>query len=256
MIDFPSSMKLVIKSPLVFIFSLLKWSLLFVLIAVVRIFAVREYSSFSILLSECIKSVCIYFPAIYSLSFLETLISLMKNNNKSFLPIAVILIPLLLLVLTLQPFMYSYLRVLSLQSTLFTSNTVDASSSISHFLQTSSTLNSFLRQVYLILDDFRQAYFEGFLQYLLLSFAYVFFLFSLSIFTIKARWKGFNLLAFLLTFRIFILLYSVMNCPEAELYFFWFSTNQLKGFPTCIISIVVSSLICFYGFFSRVKKVF
>jgi len=249
-------MKLFIQSPLVFILRLLKWSLIFAFVALVKIFALQEYAGFLVLLAECAKSVCVFLPAIYSLSFVDALVFLMKKKNKSFWSIATILIPLLLVILLLQPFLYSHLKTLSLQNSSFALSTASDSSSVSHILQTSSTLNSFTKQVYLLLDDFRQAYFEGYLNYLFLSFTYIFFLFSLSIFTIKARWNCFNLLTFLLAFRLFILLYNTMNSSEAEFYIFWFSSNQLKGVPTYLISIGASSLIYFYGIVSRSKKVF
>lgn len=248
-------MKLFIKSPIIFVLGLLKWSAIFAFVALVRVFALQEYSSFLILLSQCVSSICICFPAICSLTFIDTLFFLMKNKNKSFCSIATILLPFLLVILLLQPFLYSCLQSLSLQSSNATSAIISNASSISHFLQASYSLNSFIRQVSLILDDFRQAYFEGFLRYLFLSFTYLFFLFSFSIFTIKARWKGFNLLTFFLMLRVFVLLYSMMNSAEMELYIFGFSSNQLKGVPSYIVSIVASSLIYCYGIVSRSKKV-
>ena len=245
-------MKLFIKSPIVFVLRLLKWSLIFAFVTTIKVFALQEYSGFFVLFSRCAESICVSFPAIYSLSFMDALVFLMKKKNKSFLPIALILFPLLLVVLVLQPLLYSYLKVLSLQSIDVSSSI--ASSSILQFLQVSSVLSSFTKQLYFMLDDFRQAYFEGYIYYLFFSFTYVFFLFSLSIFTTKARWNFFNLLIFFLTFRFFIFLYNVMNSADAELYIVWFSSNQLKGVSSYIISIGISSLIYFYGIVSRVKK--
>lgn len=250
-------MKLFVKSPLIFIFRLLKWSAIFAFVALIKILALKEYSGFLVLLSECAKWVCVSFPAIYSLSFLDVLVVLMKHKNKSLLPIAMTLIPLLCVVLLLQPFLYSQLQLLaSLESSHLVSSNMDSFLLVSNFSEQSYTLSSFIKQVYFMLDDFRQAYFEGYLQYLFLSITYVFFLFSLSSFTVEARWNFFNFLMFFLAFRLFILLYSIMNSAEAELYIFWFSSNQLKGIPSYIIGIGASSLLYLYGIVLRSKKVF
>lgn len=245
-------MKLFIKSPIVFTLKILKWSLIFAFVSIIKTFAFQEYSGFLLMLSGCVKSVCISFPAIYSFAFMDTLVFLMKEKNKSPLPIVTLIVPFLLVLLLLQPFLYSYVQTLFVQSP----DTIQATSSYSLFFEQFLSLKIFLKQVYLVLDDCRQAYFEGFLYYLFFSFAYVFFLFSLAVFTINARWRMFNLLLVILAFRIFVLLYSVMNAHEAEFYIFSFSTNQFRGIPTLIIIIGTSSLIYLYGIASRYKRVF
>ena len=245
-------MKLFIKSPLVFIVTLTKWGLVFFSVALLRILALKEYSGFFDLFYSGVVAVCVLFPAIYSLSFMDTLVFLMRKRNTSFLPLLTIIFPLVLLILFLQPLLYSYLHAVSLQSSTFISTTT--STSASQFLQLPFILNLFIKQVFFMLDDFRQAYFTGYLRYLFLSFSYVFFLFSFSIFTIKAHWQLFNLLSFLLVFNLFVFLYNVMNAPGSELYVFWFSSNALKGLPSQIITVGASSLIYFYGIASRFKK--
>jgi len=114
-------------------------------------------------------------------------------------------------------------------------------------------LKSLLMELSQVLDDSRQTYFEGYKYHLFFSLSYVLFLLSLSLLTIKVKWKFFSFFIILLFLRVFIYLYCVMNFPSHELFVLTFSTYQLRGIPTYIITIGLSSLLSLYGIISRLK---
>lgn len=243
-------MKLYMKSPLVFLLKIFKWSLVFVFILAIKIAVNSEYQGFILFISECAKMLCIFFPAIYSLAFLSSLSFLMERNNKSYLSIFTILIPLIPIVIFLQPFLYSFTSSLQEYNSSFSQVN---SFSINRFMEPHIVLKSLLMELSQVLDDSRQTYFEGYKYHLFFSLSYVLFLLSLSLLTIKVKWKFFSFFIILLFLRVFIYLYCVMNFPSHELFVLTFSTHQLRGIPTYIITIGLSSLLSLYGIISRLK---
>lgn len=240
--------KLFLKYPLVFMVKIAKWSLIFALMIAIRVVLLSHFVDFTSFLLDVSKTVCIFFPAISTLSFMDTLVVLMKEKNTSYMPFLAILVPLLFVNIALQPLLYS------LTQNIPTSQLQKASNiSISAFVEPASHLKTFVKNVYVVLDDARQAYFEGYASYLFFALSYVAFLFSFSIFTLKARWNLFNLFILFLFLFAFIKLYNIMNALEDQLYIFSFSTNQLKGIPTYIITIGISAFLYLYGLFFRLK---
>lgn len=242
-------MKLCVKSPLVFIVKTLKWGLIFALVVAVKAIMLQEIPSFLALLAECAKTVCISFPVIYSFAFMDTLLFLMEKDKASVLSSLTLLVPILLLVLLLQPFLYSVTqKIVGLDATFFTNT------HLSRFIEPAFSLKELVKEVYYMADDCRQAYFEGYKYYLFFTLAYLYFLFSLTTLIFNARWKLFTFLFMLIILRILIALYSIMNIPDMQMYIFSFSTNQLKGSPTYIIIIGISSIIYLYGILSSKRK--
>lgn len=242
-------MRLCVQSPLVFLVKILKWSLLFALIVILKAVILQEIPSFLTLLAECAKTVCISFPVLYSLAFMGTLGFLMKKERASICSSLTLLIPLVLIVLFLQPFLYSVTqRIVGLDASLFPNTPMN------HFIEPAFSLKELAKEVYHMSDDWRQAYFEGYRYYLFFTLAYLYFLFSLATLIFNARWKLFNYLFILIILRALIALYSIMNNPDYQIYIFSFSTIQLSGIPTYIIMVGLSSIIYLYGILSSKRK--
>lgn len=244
-------MKLYVKSPLVFLLKILKWSLILSIVILIRILVASSSSSFSPIFFEYIRALCVVFPVIYSVAFLEALFFLVEKSNKSWAPLMTLFVLLALVAFLLQPLLYS----LS-QNIVSIDTTGGVNLSLNKFLTPTYMLAEFLREVFFILDDSRQIYFTGYIYYLFFSASFLLFLASLMPLTLKARWSFFNFFSTLILLRFIIYMYAVMNMYDKELYIFSFSTNTLRGIPTYIITIGVSLLILLYGIVSRLKKAF
>lgn len=244
-------MKLYIKSPLVFLLNMLKWGLILSIAVLIRILVASPSSSFSPVFFEYIRAVCIIFPVIYSVAFLEAMFFLVKKSNKSWVPLMTLFVLLTVISLLVQPLLYSLTRNIA---NVGTSDTLNLS--LNKFLVPTYSLAEFLKEVFFILDDSRQVYFTGYVYYLFFSASFLIFLASLMPLTLKARWNFFNFFSILILLRFLIYMYAVMNMHDKEIYIFSFSTNTLRGIPTYIIIIGTSLLILLYGIISRLKKAF
>lgn len=243
-------MRLYLKSPIYFILQTLKWSLIFALVIAVYMLVCFEFQGFLPLLKECVKFIFVSFPLIYSFAFVETLIFLMAKNNTSYLPIFTLIIPFLLIIFVLQPLFYTYtLNAIGYGETI----TKSKGTSFTLFTEVAYSVKLLSKEVYAMLDEARQVYFESFARYIFAVFTYIFFLFSLSLLTIKAKWKMFNIIAILVLFRLFTYLYGIMNIHENEIFIFHFSTYKLKGIPTNIVNIGYACILYVYGILSRLK---
>ena len=243
-------MKLYIKSPIWFLLQVLKWSLVFVLVTAIHRLTCFGFQGFILLLTECIKTVFISFPLIYSLAFIEILIFLMSKNNNSYLPIITLIIPFLLIIFVLQPLFY----VQTLNITGYGQAISHAkSTSFNLFTELAYSVKIFSKEVHAMLDEARQVYFESYPRYIFAMLTYIFFLFSLSLLTVNAKWKMFDLIVILFLFRFFTYLYGIMNIHDNEINIFGFLTNELKGLPTNIVNIGFSCILCVYGIISRLK---
>ncbi|MGP1520985.1 MAG: hypothetical protein ACTTIZ_05765 [Treponema sp.] len=243
-------MKLYLKSPVYFFLQLLKWSLIFALVTAIYRLTNIEFQGVIVLFAECIRVVFVSFPLIYSLAFIEVLIFLMSKNNTSYLPIITLIIPFLLIIFVLQPLFYvQSLNIIGCGD----SFTQIKSASFTLFTEPAYSVNIFFKELYVMLDEGRQVYFESYARYLFAMLTYVFFLFSLSLITINAKWKMFNVILILFLFRFFTYLYGIMNINENEIFIFGFSTNELKGIPTNIVNIGYACILYAYGILSRLK---
>ncbi|MGP1437519.1 MAG: hypothetical protein ACTTKH_00435 [Treponema sp.] len=174
----------------------------------------------------------------------------MSKNNNSYIPILTLIIPFLLIVFLLQPCFYvltlnikGYGEVIS----------QGKGSTFNLFTELAFSARIFFKEVYAMLDEARQVYFESFGRYLFAMLTYVFFMFSLSLLTINAKWKMFNIVVILFLFRLLTYFYGIMNIHENEIYIFSFSTNELKGLPTNIVNIGYACILYVYGIISRLK---
>ena len=243
-------MKLYLKSPFWFLLQILKWCLIFVLVTAIHRLTCFEFQGFILLFAECIKVVFVSFPLIYSLAFIEILVFLMAKNNSSYLPILTLIVPFLLIVFVLQPLFYAQ----TLNITGYGQAISQAkSASFNLFIELSYGVKIFFREIQAMLDEARQVYFESYPRYIFAMLTYIFFLFSLSLLTIDAKWKMFNFVVILLLCRIFTYLYGIMNIHENEVVIFGFLTNELKGLPTNIVNIGYACILYVYGIVSRLK---
>lgn len=243
-------MRLYIKSPIYFLLQVLKWSLIFILVTAIHRLTCFEFQGFISLLTESIKVVFVSFPLIYSLAFIWVLIFLMSKNNTSYFPIITLIIPFLLIVLILQPFFY--IQTLNITGYGDAINQVKGTT-FNLFTEPAHSVKIFSKEVHAMLDEARQVYFESYPRYVFAMLTYVFFLFSLSLLTINAKWKMFNVIVVLFLIRLFTYLYGIMNIQENEIAIFGFLTNELKGTPTNIVNIGYALILYVYGIVSRLK---
>ncbi len=239
---------LAIKSVLVFLLKVIKWTFIFFLTIAIRTIVVSSSFSFFPIVLQVLRVVFVSFPAICTLSFIGALIFLMKKKNASYAPLFSILFFLLIVAIFLQPLLYSLADKINLGE-LQSSN----SASINNFIEPTSSLKELVKDIYTMLNDGRQAYFEGYYYYLFFALSYTFFLFSLSFFSLKAKWNMFNVFFIFLLLVGFVYVYSIMNIAERQLYIFSASTIALSGIPTYIITIGIASLLSLYGIASRLK---
>ena len=243
-------MKLYLKSPIWFLLKILKWSLIFILVIAIHRLACCGTHGFVPLFKECVRMLFISFPLVYSLAFLDVLIFLMSENNNSYLPIITLVVPFLLIVFILQPLFYvQTLNISGYGDVIGQTKTT----SLSLFAEASYSVNIFAKEVEAMLDEARQVYFESYLRYIFAMLTYIFFLFSLALLTIRAKWKLFNIIVILFLLRFFTYLYGIMNIHENEVVIFGFLTNELKGLPTNIVNIGYACILYVYGIVSRLK---
>lgn len=243
-------MKLYLKSPIWFLLKILKWSLIFILVIAIHRLACCGMQGVVPLFKECVRMLFISFPLVYSLAFLDVLIFLMSENNNSYLPIITLVVPFLLIVFILQPLFYvQTLNIAGYGDVIGQTKTI----SLNLFAEASYSVNIFAKEVQAMLDEARQVYFESFLRYIFAMLTYIFFLFSLALLTIRAKWKLFNIIVILFLLRFFTYLYGIMNIHENEVVIFGFLTNELKGLPTNIVNIGYACILYVYGIVSRLK---
>lgn len=242
-------MKLYLKSPIRFLLHIVKWVLIFSLIVAIHRTVSSEFQGFILLLKECIRMIFISFPLIYSLAFLDVLIFLMTKDNDSYLPIITLIVPFLLIIFILQPIFYaqtlniaSYGQAINQTTTYF-----------NLFAEFVYSVDIFAKEVHAMLDEVRQVYFESYSRYIFTMLTYVFFLFSLSLLTIKAKWKMFNVVVLFFLFRFFTYIYGIMNIHENGIVVFGFLSHDLKGTPTNIINMGYACILYVYGIVSRLK---
>lgn len=243
-------MRLYLKSPIYFFLQILKWSLIFALVIAVHRLTCCEFQGFILLVTECIKMIFVSFPLIYSFAFIEVLIFLMGRDNNSCMPILTLIIPFLLIIFVLQPLFYAQtLNIVGYGEVI----TQSRGASFNLFTELAYSVKIFSKEVYAMLDEARQVYFESYSRYVFAMFTYIFFLFSLTLLTVKAKWKMFNVIVILFLFRLYTYLYGLMNIHENEIFIFGFSTYGLKGLPTNIVNIGYASILYVYGIVSRLK---